>query len=127
MEGRFFIPDVKTYRDWTPKKVKELAPRQCFLLRSAISATQVGGIIVYSTCTISPEENEGVIDWILKKEQGNIQIEQIKIENIESFPTITHLENKEYNSEVKKTLRIIPSDLMEGFFVAKIKKIKSNI
>lgn len=127
MEGRFYSQNPKTYKDWTPKKVKELAPRQCFLLRSAISATQVGGIIVYSTCTISPEENEGVVDWILKKEGDNIQVESINTGGIETLPGLTSFGNKKYNNEVKKTLRVLPSNLMEGFFVAKIKKIKSNI
>ena len=82
---------------------------QRWMLRSAVSATKIGGTIVYSTCTLSPEENEQVIDWILEKEKGNIILEKISIENL---PLI-----KGY---------ILPSKTMEGFFVAKLKKIKSN-
>lgn len=127
MEGRFYTEDIKTYRDWTLNKVKELVPRQCFLLRSATSATKVGGTIIYSTCTLSPEENEGVIDWILKKEVDNIEIEKISLKNLKGNPALTSFANKNYNKKVKNALRILPSDLMEGFFVAKIKKLKSNL
>ena len=127
MEGRFFSDDPKTFRDWTPKKVKDLASRQCFLLRSAISATKPGGIIVYSTCTISPEENEGAIDWILTKEKDNIKIDNITIKKLKSLPGFTNFNNKKYNTNVQKTLRILPDDNMEGFFVAKILKIKSSL
>lgn len=101
MEGRFNSDDPKSYQDWSIKKVKELSRLQHWLLRSAISATKPGGVIVYSTCTINTEENEDVIDWIVEKENGNISIEETK--------------------------RIDPSALMEGFFIAKIKKLRSTI
>src|SRR5579864_5496666 len=77
MEGRFYTEDPKTYRDWSTIKIKFLEEQQKYILRSAISATKPGGIIVYSTCTLAPEENEGVIDWILKKEKDAIEIEEI--------------------------------------------------
>lgn len=126
MEGRFCAPNDKTYRDWTPKKVKELAPRQSFLLRSAISATKPGGVIVYSTCTLSPEENEGVIDWILKKEKDNVKLESISITGLRTYPGLKEYKGKKYNPEVTKAIRIYPTQLTEGFFVARLKKIKTN-
>ncbi len=127
MEGRFLGSDAKTYKDWSPKKVKILSNLQRWLLRSAISATKTGGIIVYSTCTLSPEENEGVIDWILQKEAGNIQMLPIDIQNLSTASAIMHWGEKEYNPEVAKCVRILPSAQMEGFFVAKMQKISSNI
>ncbi len=126
MEGRFCATDNKTYRDWTPGKVKGLAPRQSFLLRSAISATKPGGMIVYSTCTLSPEENEGVIDWILKKETGNVSLENISIANLKTYPGLKEYKGKKYDTDIIKTVRIYPTRLMEGFFVAKLKKVKTN-
>lgn len=110
MEGKFDVADPKTYTHWSLKKVKNLSKLQRWMLRSAVSATKIGGTIVYSTCTLSPEENEQVIDWILEKEKGNIILEKVKIENVS-------LANG----------YILPSKTMEGFFVAKLKKIKSNI
>lgn len=122
MEGRFQTSDPKSYADWTPKKGKMLAPKQGYMLRSAISATKPGGTIVYSTCTISPEENEGVIDWILKKEKDRIAIEKITFPHIPSIPAVTVNGVKKYDMQVLNCLRILPSETTEGFFVAKIKR-----
>lgn len=97
MEGRFYTPDPKTYKDWSPGKVKQLAQLQKFLLRSAFGCTKPGGTIVYSTCTLNKIENEQVIEWLLKKEAGKV--------------------------ELISTQRINPSETMEGFFVAKLKKL----
>jgi len=123
LEGRFNINDPKSYEQWTTKEVKRLSDRQKLLLRSAISATKPGGEIVYSTCTLSPEENEEVVDWILKREVGNIQILPIDIPRLKFANSLTKWKNKTYSPEVIMAKRIIPNELFEGFFVAKFKKI----
>ncbi len=127
LEGRFNCNDPKSYKDWAPGKVKVLSSLQKFLLRSAISACKVGGIIVYSTCTLAVEENEEVIDWILKKEGDSIELEKIELVLPDAFPGLTQYGNKKFNQNILKTVRIFPSKTMEGFFVAKIKKVKSSI
>lgn len=126
MEGRICLTDPTTYKDWSLKKIKLLANKQKYLLRSAISATKVGGTIVYSTCTLAPEENEGVIDWILKKMPNAITIEHIHISNLPLQPGVQHW-NKKFSPEVVHTARISPSQTMEGFFVAKLRKTQSTI
>jgi len=102
MEGTFTTTNSKTYEHWSPKEIKELVQRQKWLLRAGVSATKPGGIIVYSTCTLEPAENENVVEWILKKEKGKVELAE----------TPTH---------------ILPSEIMEGFFVAKLKKTASTI
>ncbi len=77
--------------------------------------------MVYSTCSLEPEENEGIIDWLLEK-NPDAKVEEIKME-IKRSPAIVEFEGQQYNPEVKKTLRIWPQDNdTEGFFVAKIVK-----
>ncbi len=124
MEGRFLIDYPKSYNNWSVKKIKELVQTQRFLLRSAISATKPGGVIVYSTCTLSPEENEGVIDWILTREKGAVELEEISIDLPERYPSLTEWNNRIYNPTVTKCLRILPSEYMEGFFIAKLRRIQ---
>lgn len=126
MEGRIRCDDPDSYKDWSPHKVKDLSVRQQYLLRSAIASTKVGGTIVYSTCTLSPEENEGVIDWILKKEGEAVTVESITIPGLSSGHGITQW-SKSYNPQVQNTLRMLPSTRMEGFFVAKLHKHASTI
>lgn len=127
MEGRFFVEDEKTYKDWTPGKVKMLSEMQKWLLRSAVSSTRIGGTIVYSTCTLSPEENEEVVNWILKKEGAALEVEDIHIPNLETSPGLTKYKQKIFDDRLAKTLRIYPTTTMEGFFVAKLKKVASTV
>jgi 16S rRNA (cytosine1407-C5)-methyltransferase len=104
-----------------------LSSIQKYLLRSAISCTKVGGTIVYSTCTLSPEENEEVIDWILEKEDGNVELEKISLKELNFMPGITKWKTKVFSEKVAKTMRILPSEAMEGFYVAKFRKVRSNL
>lgn len=130
MEGRIQGNDPKSYEDWSPKKIKQLALLQKYLLRSAISATDVGGTIVYSTCTLSPEENEEVIEWVIKRvnrdNPGAISLERIAIPGLELQPGL-----RSWNGQKlvygQHTSRIAPSPDMEGFYIAKLLKHKSTV
>ncbi len=127
MEGRFYTQDPKTYRDWSVKKVKDLSHLQRWLLRSAISATKPGGTIVYSTCTMSPEENEEVIQWVLEKERGNIVAEPVTLSGLHTDPAVLEWGTKKYDNTLNTSSRIYPTDLMEGFYIAKLKKLRSSV
>ncbi len=127
MEGRFDCSEPKSYEFWSTKKIRELSERQRFLLRSAVSATKPGGSIVYATCTLAPEENEGVIDWILRKENGVVAAEYIDIPHVPLAPPVLQWKTKTYHEGAQYTKRILPSDTMEGFFVAKLRKLRSNM
>lgn len=130
MEGRILNTKPETYEHWSVKQLKTLAERQVWLLRSAISATRPGGIVVYSTCTLSPEENECVINTAIKKsKKETISIEPIELfskqKNDITFPTlvpgITRWQDQELRPDLINTLRIAPSLWYEGFYVAKLK------
>lgn len=127
LEGRFYTGYPKSYASWSPKKVQILSQYQKILLRSGISCTNVGGVIIYSTCTLEPEENEEVIDWVLKREKGSVIVESIHLPLEETMPGITQWKQKVYDDSIKNTIRILPSKQMEGFYIAKLRKIKSTI
>jgi NOL1/NOP2/sun family putative RNA methylase len=127
MEGRIDCTDPDSYADWSMKKIKQLTPRQCHLLRAAVSATKPGGIIVYSTCTLAPEENEAVVNWLIEKEQGRVVLEDIDIPGVPWVDGITHWQKKEFSPEMTKTKRVLPNPEMEGFYVAKLRKLSSNL
>lgn len=127
MEGRFNLDDEKSYKDWSTNKIKILQSMQKFLLRSAVSATKKNGIIIYSTCTLTPEENEAVIDWIIKKEDGAVITEKINIDNLLFDNAIEKWRGKEFSTEIKNAIRINPSKNMEGFFISKLRKIKNTL
>ena len=171
---------------------KELVEIQKKLLYNAINLCKINGTILYSTCALSLEENEKVIDWAINN--FNIEIEKININiciekntrvklndklsqtskletnltnkseiNLTSQPETNLISKSEtslisksetnltskletnlneekefvsYNSwvtkgnkkglsdEIKKTIKILPNKLLEGFYVAKIKKLR---
>ena len=116
-EGRFLGNSPKTYRTWSKKTVNELAKLQKKLLKSAYEALKPGGVLVYSTCTLNKKENEEVLEWALE----NLELKLLDInldlrEKLQGF-------NKGLNKEISKAIRILPSKNMEGFFIAKFKKI----
>lgn len=122
LEGRFEAGNEKSFGDWSLRKVEFLSAIQCRLLRSAVTMTQPGGIIVYSTCTLAPEENEHVIDWILQKEPDRVHVEPIELPLENILPGMTQWEGQNFSSQVRHTVRVLPSELMEGFFLAKLRK-----
>ncbi len=81
------------------------------LLRKALKILKPGGEIVYSTCSILKQENEKVLERVLAK--GNAQIEPITVQDIEVLP-----------SKIAGTITVCPTENYEGFFVAKIKKLR---
>lgn len=121
MEGLIRASDVKSYSEWSLKKIKILAERQKYLLRSAVACAKPGGTIIYSTCTLSPEENEMTVHWVLKKENGLVELENIVLPDVPFVPGITNW-NKVSNDKLAQTKRVLPSTTMEGFFIAKLRK-----
>jgi NOL1/NOP2/sun family putative RNA methylase len=114
---------LKTLRIWNPNMVRRLSITQKQLIETAFNTLKQNGTLVYSTCSLEPEENEAVIDFLLNK-YNNAKVEEIKLKNIKRSNPIMEFENNTYNNEIKKCLRIWPQDNdTEGFFVSKIRKI----
>ena len=113
---------LKTLIIWNPIMVKRLAGTQRQLIDTAFNNLKDKGILVYSTCSLEPEEDEAVVDFLLNKYE-NAKLEPINIKDIKRSDAISEFENQKYSKEVKKCLRIWPQDNdTEGFFVAKIRK-----
>lgn len=66
---RHLLHTPKELAKWTPARSKNLARRQYALLASAFTCLKKGGRLVYSTCSISPLENDGVVDKLLKRKK----------------------------------------------------------
>lgn len=112
---------LKTVAMWNPRMIKRLAGLQRRLLFTAFENLKEEGILVYSTCSLEPEENEGVVDSLLQR-YDNAKLCKINL-RIKRSPAILEFGKKVYSSELKKCLRIWPYDNdTEGFFVAKVLK-----
>ena len=112
---------LMTLKIWNNNMIKKLANDQKRLILNAFDSLNEKGTLVYSTCSVDPEENEAVIDFLLKNR--NTKLEKIDLE-VKRSQVVLDYEKEHFNDEIKRCLRIWPQDNdTEGFFVAKIKKI----
>lgn len=112
--------NYKNIRLWRLRDCYGLSKLQKGLLMAAYRAVKPGGVVVYSTCTLEPIENEEVVDYILRNTDAEIEDIDIPANRTDPF---LEFEGKRYVEEVKKCLRIHPQDNdSEGFFVAKLRK-----
>ena len=71
---RHLLQDTTEMKEWKINRTKKLAQRQHALLTAALEAIKIGGRIVYSTCSISPLENDQVVEKVLEKKKGRLRI-----------------------------------------------------
>ncbi len=105
-------PDVFLNKD--ESCISELATTQRQILENAAKYLKVGGAMVYSTCTLFEEENENVVHDFLKK---NVDFVLEHISGLEKIDGGKYLDNK-------GMIQILPHDEYDGFFIAKIRRVK---
>lgn len=106
-----FRRDEGARAEWSPEHSDSCAVRQLKILNSAKEALREGGVLVYSTCTFSYAENEGVIEKFLSE---NPDFELIDCGETFGRRTLSGF-----------ACRIYPMDGGEGHFAAKLRKKES--
>lgn len=106
----------KDIENFTEEFVNRLVKVQQALLKKAIKLLKPGHEMIYSTCSILKDENEDIIDKILQN--CNVEIIPIQIELLKDIPLIP--------TNISGTICVCPTELYEGFFVAKLIKKDVN-
>lgn len=109
--GTLNVNDENLNKIFTEKLVQKSVKSQKELLKKALKVLKLGQEMVYSTCSILQEENEDIINTLNKKEYEIIPIQFSGIQQLPMLPT-----------KIEGTLCVMPTELYEGFFVAKIRK-----
>ena len=95
------------------------------LLEKAIRVTKPGGTILYVTCTFAPEENEAVINGILRDHP--VEIDPIKLQ-IPCASGLTSFEGQRYDSTLEGSIRIYPQHLDSGgLFMARLRRLEGSV
>ncbi|NPV13887.1 RsmB/NOP family class I SAM-dependent RNA methyltransferase [candidate division WOR-3 bacterium] len=107
---------------WSIKAIQRFSTLQRGLIRAGYQALKPGGVMVYSTCTIAPEENESVVAALLKR-YPDAEIVPFELPGFVTRPALTEWEGEIFPEVVKRCCRILPQDNdTEAFFVALIRK-----
>jgi 16S rRNA (cytosine1407-C5)-methyltransferase len=122
MENFHFTPG-KPARAVSQNERRGLAKRQLGLLASAVQAARPGGQIVYSTCTLAPEEDEGVLDALLRLYPGAVEVCAVDRRAMGAAPGLSAFAGQAYAPEVARALRLWPHRTgTSGFFTARLTK-----
>ncbi len=121
-EGRFHVQDPASWQGWSLRKIKGCASKQKALLHAALDAVKPGGVVVYATCTLAPEENEGVISRALAR-YPDVRLEPLPLTLQGSLPGLTEWNGKAFAPTITEhARRLPPGPLWDGFFLARLKK-----
>src|SRR6185369_16351565 len=123
--GRFLLDEPYTYRFWKDDTNRKMAKDQRRLFKSAFLALRPGGIMVYSTCTFAPEENEQVLDWALQTFENALEIEPLSLALPQTLKGLPAWEGTSFHPSVTRSARVLPTAELEGFFVARMRKTKT--
>jgi len=100
--------------------IRRLAALQRRLLSRALRLARPGGVVVYSTCTLAPEENEGVVSHVLAQGLAELLPWTPPVPHDRGLPRFA---GEEYGKELKRTVRIYPHHFdSEGGFVAVLRR-----
>lgn len=125
-EWRINLHNEKRYKylekPWLYKKNYLL---QKDIITHTIDLLKPGGILIYSTCTLHPMENEWIIHFLLSHFK-NLEVQDISdlFKNSPLFikPWLSQFDRYIYHPQVNRSIRILPSEKTEWFFIAKLRK-----
>ena len=112
--GTLYSQNENTEKYFTSKLIEKSTKSQLTLLRKALKILKPGCEMVYSTCSILQEENENIVKKALSENKA--EIVPIEFEGMEELPVLP--------VTLEGTLCVAPNELYEGFYIAKIRKIR---
>ena len=112
-------------RDAGGERFRRMAGLQRALLRKAVQLCRPGGRVVYATCTYAPEENEGVVDWILRDDcPGWVRVVPARVPGVRCAEGLTAWRGRSFDPSLRQAMRVWPhQNDTGGFFVAALERL----
>ena len=115
----------RTFQMWNVNMIKKIAKTQRKLAAAAFRLLKTDGVMIYSTCTLAPEENEMTVNYLLKN--FDCEVEALSLP-LKCRGGVCEWEGEKFDGEVSKCLRLYPQDNdTDGFFVARIRKLSEKV
>lgn len=110
--------DKRRKMSHSPNDIEVTSLRQLDMLLEATKVVKSGGLVIYSTCSFAPEENELVINELLRKCGNRIVVEPV----YHGLPGLTRFGDQQLHSSLSRTARLYPHvHGTLGFFIAKLR------
>ncbi|MFH1752462.1 MAG: NOL1/NOP2/sun family putative RNA methylase [archaeon] len=108
---------------WSMDLVKEKSRLQKKLIVKAFELLKENGLMSYSTCTLAPEENEEVVNYLIEK-YPNARVEKPEIKNLNTYQGITKWKGRKFKKQIENCLRVYPHlNDSSAFFLSLIRKV----
>jgi len=120
-EGLLDLSHPNALRFWSMARVTRYGLLQQRMLMAAFKLLKPGGMLVYSTCTFGPEENEAPVSHLLRH-RANADVLPIELDVEGRRPGLKAWEGQSFDSRLARAMRVMPSRHIEGFFVCKLVK-----
>lgn len=105
--------------DQSPSFLGYVTRAQEALLRKAIRVTRPGGVVLYVTCTFAPEENEAVVDAVLR--EGGVRLEPLDLP-VPHAAGLTSFQGRSFHPDLEGAARVYPHHLDSGgLFLARLR------
>ena len=115
-----FRKDETAVEEWSVEHVSMCADRQLSILEEAAKMLKPGGVLVYSTCTFAPDENEGTVSKFLH-EHGEFYVEAVTYDN--DFTKGRPDWISDPAEGIEYTMRLMPHRLKgEGHYIARLRR-----
>ncbi len=122
-EGRIDLRKQGTLKHWSLDRVIEYGYLQQRMLAAAFKLLKPGGILVYTTCTISPEENERPVDVLLNRfKDCRVLPIEVDLDRDVQMAGLRSWEGQKFHPDLTMALRIRPHEFFEPFFICKLQK-----
>ncbi|MBF0250108.1 MAG: RsmB/NOP family class I SAM-dependent RNA methyltransferase [Alphaproteobacteria bacterium] len=123
-EGMLDLSHPNALRFWSVDRVIKMSYLQQKMLTAAWKLLKPGGVLIYSTCTFGPEENEGPVSRHLKH-HVDAAVEPIDLDIPGRRPGLKSWDGAPFDPSLKDAVRVLPSEFLEGFFVCRLRKAVS--
>ncbi len=122
-EARFRTGEPDSFAHWGVPKIRECARKQKRLLLAGVDALKPGGRLLYCTCTFAPEENEAVVDHVLRRRQ-HLRIVPIEppLADVWIQNGLTRWQEQRFDPRLRHCVRILPDRCFDAFFLCLMEK-----
>ncbi|TMM39364.1 MAG: RsmB/NOP family class I SAM-dependent RNA methyltransferase [Actinobacteria bacterium] len=120
-EGRVDLRRPDGLRYWSEERIEKYKYLQTRMLDAAYRLLRPGGTMVYSTCTIAPEENEYPVSQVLRR-HADLDVVPLPVSEPNFRPGLTGWRDHRFDPRLAHAVRVLPTDAYEGFFAARLVK-----